>query len=165
MLRAPAYSWSVKSIRLLALYPTLTWGTTKDGQGCHHLPPTPTDHGEGMQTTVISSPDTTSALSITTLASTPSTTRAFRLEQPSRGRTMIPQAKDNKGLTQIRTQQIDELRYLLERGSYPPRYKQRETDNSGTPPELLLAYSLAYSLQDSSKMDSPLLLLLSKVCC
>ena len=77
---------------------------------------------------------------------------------------MIPQAKDNKSLTQIRTQQVDELGYLLERGSYPPRYKQRETDNSGTPPELLLAHSLAYSLQDSSKVDSPLLLLLSKVC-
>ena len=57
------------------------------------------------------------------------------------------------------------LRYLLERGSYLPRYKQREADNSGTPLELLLAHSLAYSLQDSSKVDSPLLLLLSKVCC
>ena len=78
---------------------------------------------------------------------------------------MILQAKDNESLTQIRTQQVDELRYLLERGSYPPRYKQREADNSGTPPELLLAHSLAYSLQDSSKVDSPLLLLLSKVCC
>ena len=78
---------------------------------------------------------------------------------------MIPQAKDNKSLTQIRTQQVDELGYLPERGSYPPRYKQREADNSGTPPELLLAHSLAYSLQDSSKVDSPLLLLLSKVCC
>ena len=54
------------------------------------------------------------------------------------------------------------LRYLLERGSYLPRYKQREADNSGTPPELLLAHSLAYSLQDNSKVDSPLLLLLSK---
>ena len=118
-----------------------------------------------MQTTVTSSPDTTSMLSITTLAPTPSTTRAFRLEQPSRGRTMIPQAKDNKSLTQIRTQQVNELGYLIERGSYPPRYKQRETDNSGTPPELLLAYSLAYSLQDSSKVDSPLLLLLFKLCC
>ena len=118
-----------------------------------------------MQTTVTSSPDTTSMLSITTLAPTPSTTRAFGLEKPSRGRTMIPQAKDNKSLTQIRTQQVDELEYLLERGSYPPRYKQREVDNSGTPLELLLAHSLAYSLQDSSKVDSPLLLLLSKVCC
>ena len=78
---------------------------------------------------------------------------------------MIPQAKDNESLTQIRTQQVDELRYLLKRGSYPPRYKQREADNSGTPPELLLAHSLAYSLQDSSKVDSPLLLLLSKLCC
>ena len=115
-----------------------------------------------MQTTVTSSPDTTSTLSITTLAPTPSMTRAFRLEQPSRGRTMIPHAKDNESLTQIRTQQVDELGYLLERGSYPSRYKQREADNSGTPPELLLAHSLAYSLQDSSKVDSPLLL--SKVC-
>jgi len=118
-----------------------------------------------MQTAVTSSPDTTSTLSITTLAPTPSTTRAFRLEQPSGGRTMIPQAKDNKSLTQIRTQQVDELGYLLERGSHPPRYKQRETDNSGTPPKLLLAHTLAYTLQDSSKVDSPLLLLLSKVCC
>ena len=77
---------------------------------------------------------------------------------------MIPQAKDNKSLTQRRTQQVDELGYLLERGLYLPRYKQREADNSGTPPKLLLAHSLAYSLQDSSKVDSPLLLL-SKVCC
>ena len=78
---------------------------------------------------------------------------------------MTPQAKDNKRLTQIRTQQVDKLGYLLERGSYPPRYKHREADNSGSPPELLLAHSLAYSLQDSSRVDSPLLLLLSKVCC
>ena len=111
------------------------WGTTKDGQDCHHLPPTPTDHGEGMQTTVASSPDTMSTLSITTLAPTPSTTQAFRLEQPSRGRMTTPQAKDNKSLTQIRTQQVDKPGYLLERGSYPSRYKQREADNSGTPPE------------------------------
>ena len=61
-----------------------------------------------MQTLVTSSPDTTSTLLITTLAPTPSTTRAFRLEQPSRGRTMIPQVKDNKSLTQIRTQQVDD---------------------------------------------------------
>ena len=33
--------------------------------------------------------------------------------------------------------------YLLERESYPSRYKQREADNSGPPPELLLAHSLA----------------------
>ena len=116
-----------------------------------------------MQTTVTSRLDTTSTLSITTLAQTPSMTRAFRLEQPSRGRTIIPQAKDNESLTQIRTQQVDEPGYLLERGSYLPRYKQREADNSSTPPELL-PHSLAYSLQDSSKVDSPLLLLLSKVC-
>ena len=77
---------------------------------------------------------------------------------------MILQAKDNKSLTQIRTQQVDELGYLPERGTYPPRYKQREADNSDTPPKLLLAHSLAYSLQDSSKVDSPLLLLLSKLC-
>ena len=135
MLRVPAYSWSAKSIQLLALHPTLMWGTTKDRHGCHHLPPTPTDCGEGIRTMVTSSLDTTSTLSITTLAPTPSTTRAFRLEQPSQGRTMILQAKDNKSLTQIRTQQIDELRYLLERGSYPPRYKQRKVDNSDTPPD------------------------------
>ena len=78
---------------------------------------------------------------------------------------MIPQAKDNESLTQIRTQQVDKLGYLLERGSYLPRYKHREADNSGTPPKLLLAHSLTYSLQDSSKVDSPLILLLSKVCC
>ena len=92
LLRAPAYSWSAKSIRLLALHPTLTWGTTRDGQGCHHLAPTPTDRGEGMQTTVTSSLDTTSMLPITTLAPTPSMTRAIRLEHPSRGQTMISQA-------------------------------------------------------------------------
>ena len=95
LLRAPAYSWSAKSMRLLALHPTLMWGTTRDGQGCHHLPPTPTDRWEGMQTMITSSLDTMSALSITTLALTPSTTRAIRLEHPSRGRMMIPQA--NKG--------------------------------------------------------------------
>ena len=77
---------------------------------------------------------------------------------------MVPQAKDNESLTQIRTQQVDEPGYLLERGLYPPRYKQKEANNSSTPPELL-AHSLAYSIQDSSKVDSPLLLLLSKVCC
>ena len=48
---------------------------------------------------------------------------------------MIPQAKDNGSLTQIRTQQIDKLRYLLERDLYPPRYEQREADNFGTPPD------------------------------
>ena len=108
LLRAPAYSWSAKSIRLLALHPTLTWGTTRDGQGCHHLPPILTDRGEGMQTKVTSNLDTTSMLSITTLTLTPSTTRAFRLEQPSRGRTTTPQAKDNKSLTLIRTHHVVE---------------------------------------------------------
>ena len=107
MLWAPAYSWFAKSIRLLALHPTLTWGTTRDGQGCHHLPPTPSDRGEGMQTKVTSSLDTTSTLSITALAPTPSMTQAIRLEHPSQGRTMIPQANDNKSLTQIRTHQVD----------------------------------------------------------
>ena len=71
------------------------------------VPPTPIDLREGMQTTVTSSLDTMSALSITTLALTPSTTRAIRLEHPSQGRTMIPQANDNKSLTHIRTHQVD----------------------------------------------------------
>ena len=78
-----------------------------DGQGCNHLPPTPTDRGEGMKTKVTCSLDTTATLSITTLAPTPSTTRAIRLEHPSQGRMMIPQANDNKSLTQIRTHQVD----------------------------------------------------------
>ena len=61
-----------------------------------------------MQTKVTSSLDTTSTLTITALAPTPYTTRALRLEHPSLGQTMIPQANDNKSLTLIRTQQVDE---------------------------------------------------------
>ena len=60
-----------------------------------------------MQTKVTSSLDTTSMLTITALALTPSTTRALRLEHPSRGQTMILQANDNKSLTQVRTHQVD----------------------------------------------------------
>ena len=60
-----------------------------------------------MQTMVTPSLDTMSTLSITTLAPTLSMTRAIRLEHPSQGRTMIPQANDNKSLTQIRTHQVD----------------------------------------------------------
>ena len=85
-------------------------GDYKDGQGCHHLPPTPTDRGEGMQTKVTSSLDTTSTLSITALAPARLRleSRVFRLEHPSRGWTMIPQAKDNKSLTLISTHQTDD---------------------------------------------------------
>ena len=61
-----------------------------------------------MQTTVTASLDTASMLLITTLAQTPSKTRALRLEHPLQGRTMIPQEKNNKSLTLIRTQQVDE---------------------------------------------------------
>ena len=60
-----------------------------------------------MQTKVTSSLDTMSTLTITALAPTPSTTRALKQEHPSRGQTMIPQANDNKSLTQIRTHQVD----------------------------------------------------------
>jgi hypothetical protein len=43
-----------------------TWGITRDGQGCHHLPPTPQPWGT-RQTKVGSSLDTMSMLSTTTL--------------------------------------------------------------------------------------------------
>ena len=43
------------------------WGITRDGQGCHHLPPTPQPWGT-RQTKVASSLDTMSTLLTTTLA-------------------------------------------------------------------------------------------------
>ena len=160
-----AYSWSAKSIRLLALHPTLTWGTTKGGQGYHHLPPTPTDHGQCMQTMVITSLDTASTLSITTLAQTPSKTRALRLEHPSQGWTMIPQPKNNKSLTLIRTQQVDDnldtyskeacIRRGTSRGK--PTSPALLPTSPHTLPSLLYKIALRWTL--------PLLLLLSKMWC
>ena len=57
-------------------YPNM--GIMKDGQGCHHLPPTPQPE-DTRQTKVTSSLDTTSTLSITTIA----LARNFRLYQES----------------------------------------------------------------------------------
>ena len=134
LLRAPAYSWSAKSIQLLALHTSLIWGTTRDEQGSHHLPPTPTDHGQCMQTMVITSLDTASTLSITTLAQTPSKTRALRLEHPLQGRTMIPQEKNNKSLTLIRTQQVDDN---LDTYSKEARIRRGTSRGKPTTPALL----------------------------
>ncbi len=51
---------------LIALLPTCTWGSARDGQGCHYLPPTPlpwgSEENEGN-----SSLDTISMLVITIL--------------------------------------------------------------------------------------------------
>jgi len=41
---------------------TGTWWTTKDGQGCHHLPPTATVSWGGTHFLANAKPDTTSAL-------------------------------------------------------------------------------------------------------
>ena len=77
-LRALAYTWSAKHLRPLALRRIWTWGITKDGQGCHHLSPTPQPE-DTRQTKVTSNIDTTSTLLATTLA----VARNFRLYQES----------------------------------------------------------------------------------
>ena len=118
-----------------------------------------------MQTKVTSNLDTTSTLSITALALTQSTTRAFRLEHSSRGRTMIPQANDNKNLTQIRTHQVDK-----DPDTYSKEVRTRRGTSRGLPttPALLRAAphtlpSLLY--KETLKEDSPLLLFLSNMLC
>ena len=91
-----------------------------------------------MQTTVTSSLDITSMLSITTLAPTPSKTRAIRLEHPSQGRTLISQANDNKSLTQIRTQQVDKD---LDTYSKESHIRQGTSRGKPTTPALLPNFS------------------------
>ena len=68
-LQAPAYTWSARRYRPMALRHIQMWGITKDGQGCHHLPPTPQPE-DTRQMKVTSSLDTTSMLSATTLVLT-----------------------------------------------------------------------------------------------
>ena len=77
-LQALEITWSVKRCWPTALRQTRTWGITRDGHGCHHLPPTPQPWGT-RQTKVASSLDTMSMLSTTTLASA----RNIRLYQES----------------------------------------------------------------------------------
>ena len=79
---------------LVALGPNLPLGTAKDGQGCHHQPPTLTYRVEGVQTKVTSSLDTTSMLSIAALAPARLRlqTRVLNLEHPSQEQTMILKA-------------------------------------------------------------------------
>jgi hypothetical protein len=69
-----AHDWqrSRQPTRLLYGPPTATirrWRVTLDEQGCHHLPPTSSNHGIGHHSNVTFNPDTMSALMITTLAS------------------------------------------------------------------------------------------------
>ena len=63
---APSYTWSMKYLCPIALRHIRTWGITKDGQGCHHLPPTP-EPKDTRQTKITCSLDTTSTLTITSL--------------------------------------------------------------------------------------------------
>ena len=78
---------------------------------------------------------------------------------------MISQEKDNKSLTQIRTHKVDEHPDTYSKEAHIRRGTSR---GKPTTPALLPNFSshTPYpTLQDSSKVDSPLLLLLSKVCC
>ena len=77
-LRAPGCNWSVSRCRPVALCRIQTWGITKDGQGYHHLPPTPQPE-DTRQTKLTSNMDTTSTLLGTTLA----VARNFHLYQES----------------------------------------------------------------------------------
>ena len=65
--RAPNHTWSARRGRPIALRCIQTWGITKDREGCHHLPPTP-QPWDTRQTKVTCSLDTTSTLTVTTLA-------------------------------------------------------------------------------------------------
>jgi hypothetical protein len=62
-----------------------------------------------------------------------------RLEHPPQGRTMIPQANDNKSLTQIRTQQVDEDSDIYSKEAHIRRGTSR---GKPTTPALLLNFSL-----------------------
>jgi hypothetical protein len=67
LLQAPNCNWFARWCRPIALCHTRAWGITRDRQDCHHLPPTPQLWGT-RQTKLTFSVDTTSTLSITTLA-------------------------------------------------------------------------------------------------
>ena len=84
LLRAPVNTWSAKHCRPTTLRRTRMWGITKDGPGCHHLPPTPQPWGT-RQTKVTSNLDTTSTLLVTTLA----LVRNFCLYQESSARVFV----------------------------------------------------------------------------
>ena len=77
-LRASDCNWSASRCRPEALRCIRTWGIMKDGQGCHHLPPTP-QPWDMRQMKVMCSLDTTSTLTSTNLA----LARNFRLYQES----------------------------------------------------------------------------------
>ena len=55
--RGPTYFWQSYCYKN-----TRTWWTTRDGQGCHHLPPTTTVSWGGTHFLASTEPDTTSAL-------------------------------------------------------------------------------------------------------
>jgi hypothetical protein len=88
-LQAPAYTWSAKYLQPIAPRCIRTWGITKDGQGYHHLLPTP-QPWDTRQTKVMCSLDTMSTLIATTLA----LTRKFRLYQESSTRAPVMRTDD-----------------------------------------------------------------------
>jgi hypothetical protein len=103
----------------------------------HHLPPTLTDRGKGVKTKVTSSLDTMFiTLSITILGPDKLClkTRVLKLEHPSQGWTMIPQANDNERLTLIRTQQVDNTWTLTREEARIHQGTSRGKLNSGTSP-------------------------------
>ena len=65
--RAPNHTWSARRGYHVALCRIRMWGIMKDGQGYHHLPPTP-QPWDTRQTKVTCSLDTMSTLTTTTLA-------------------------------------------------------------------------------------------------
>ena len=86
---APDHTWSARRGQPTALCHTRMWGITKDGHGCHHLPPTP-QPWDTRQTKVTCSLDTTSTLTVTTLA----LARNFRLYQESSTRVSTTRMDD-----------------------------------------------------------------------
>jgi hypothetical protein len=89
-LQAPDCNWSASRCRSMSLRRIQTWGITKDGQGCHHLPPTP-QQWDMRQTKVTCSLDTTSTLTVTTLV----LARNFHLYQESSTRPPIMRTDDD----------------------------------------------------------------------
>jgi hypothetical protein len=87
-LRAPAYAWSTQRYWHVALHHTRTWRITKGGQGCQ--PPTP-QLWDTRQTKVTCSLDTTSTLTVTTLALASN----FHLYQESSTRTPVTRTDDD----------------------------------------------------------------------
>ena len=89
-LQASAYTWSTKHLRPPALHHIRTWGITKDVQGCHHLPRTP-QPWDTRQMKVTCSLDTTSMLTVTTLA----LARNIHLYQESSTRATVMRTDDD----------------------------------------------------------------------